>query len=123
METASKCLPEVTFPNCPNQKHGQTRRRKARALVARPSYLRCEAENDLGQISLKYGADLMQVPVEWLDLHNAHSLLTSLKITALTVNGTRQVVKFDSCVFFLEICVGRWRLTRAAIEGGYYCGP
>ena len=102
METASTCLPEVTFPNCPNQKQGQTRRRKARALAARPSYLRCEAENDLGQISLKYGADLMQVLVEWLDLQNAHSLLTSLKITVLTVSGTRQVLKFDSHVFFLE---------------------
>ena len=64
METANKCLPEVTFPNCPNQKQGQKRRRKARALAARPSYRRCEAEHDLGQLSLKYGADLMQVPVE-----------------------------------------------------------
>ena len=62
METASTCLPEVTFPNSPNQKRGQKQRqRKARVPVARPSYLRREAENDLGQISLKYGADLIQV--------------------------------------------------------------
>ena len=108
LETGSTCLPEVTFPNCPNQKQGQTRRRKARALAARPSYLRCEAENDLGQISLKYGADLMQVPVEWLDLQNAHSLLTTLKITVLTVSGARQVLNIDSHVFFLEIVDGCW---------------
>ena len=66
METACACLPEVTFQNSPNQKRGEKRQRKARAPAARPSYLRCEAENDLGQISLKYGGDLIQVLVEWL---------------------------------------------------------
>ena len=106
METASTCLLEVTVPNCPNQKQGQKRLRKARALAARLSYLWCEAEHDLGQISLKYGADLMQVLVEWRDLQNAHSLLTSLRITVLTVSGARQVLASDTRVFFLEICVG-----------------
>jgi hypothetical protein len=123
METACTCLPEVTFHNSPNQKRGQKRQRKAHAPAARPSYLRCEAENDLGQISSKYGADLIQVPAVWLDLQKPFSLLTPLNILVWTVSGTGQVLKFDSPVFLLDIFVGRWHLTRAAIEAGYFCGP
>ena len=87
METASTCLPEVIFPICPNQKRGQKRWRKARAPAARPSYLRCEAENDLGQISSKYGADWIQALAEWLGLQTALSLLTSFNIIVWTVSA------------------------------------
>ena len=123
METACTCLLEATFQNSPNQKRGQTRQRKARSPAARPSYLRCEAENDLGQISSKYGADLIQVPAEWLDLQKAVSLLTSLNILVWTVSGAGQVLKFDSPLFLLEIFAVCWRLTREAIEVGYSCVP
>ena len=65
--------------------------------------MRCEAEHDLGQISLKYGADLIQVLVEWLHFQTAHSLLTSFNIIVWTVSGTGQALKLDSHVFGLEI--------------------
>ena len=87
-ETACTCLPEVDAQILLQVKQRAKRKRKASAPL--PSYLRFDAENDLSQISSKYGADLVQVPTEWLDMQKAHSLLTSLNILVWTVSGIGQ---------------------------------
>ena len=120
-ETPCTCLPEVDAQIPLQEKQRATRKRKPPA--PRPSYLRCDAENDLGQISSKYGADLVQVPVEWLDMQKAFSLLTSLNILVWTVSGIGQGLKLSSSVFLLEIFAGCGNLTRAATEAGFSCGP
>ena len=98
-QRAHVCLKSL-FQIPPNQQRGQTTSAQgAFSSCQTVIYLRCEAENDLGQISLKYGADLIQVLVELRVLQNVHSLLTSLNIIVCTVRCTGQVLKFDFALY------------------------
>ena len=87
-------------------------------ILRRPSVpsWRPNARDDLPALASRFGADLLSVPQEWLDMEKAAALLQKHGLRLPVAGGKLWEFNPGQRILFCEVCSGCGNATRAFVE-------